>query len=165
MDRGRPGGDRRRFLLFCSTQVRDSFTIRATMKQRSLPVARRVRLRVLVADDAVMNRSLASRLLEEEGHVVSVATNGEHAISELQDRKFDLVLMDVEMPVMNGIEATRAIRAREQSTGSRIPIIALTSTKCRDECLAAGMDAFLSKPLKVGELRRVLKSMFGERAA
>ena len=135
------------------------------MKQKSRLVSKSDPLRVLVADDALMNRSFALRLLEGEGHEVRFATNGEHAVSELQDGQFDLILMDVEMPVMNGIEATREIRALEESTGTRTPIVALTSGKYRDECLAAGMDAFLSKPLKVGDLNRVLERVLGGRAA
>lgn len=124
-----------------------------------------VSLRVLLAEDGLVNRRLALSLLEREGHEVTLATNGEHAVKALRYRSFDLVLMDVEMPVMNGLDATRAIRERERDTGTYTPIVALTSNTNRDECLEAGMDAFLSKPLRPEALKRVLGRVLGSNAA
>lgn len=113
-------------------------------------------LRVLVAEDGLVNRRLAISVLQREGHEVTLATNGENAVRALRYANFDLVLMDVEMPVMNGLDATRAIRERERNTGTYTPIVALTSNTNREECLEAGMDAFLSKPLRPEALKRVL---------
>jgi CheY-like chemotaxis protein len=120
---------------------------------------------VLVAEDGLVNSRLALRLLQREGHDVTLADNGERAVSEVQTGTFDVVLMDVDMPVMDGLAATRAIRARERQTGNRTPIVALTSNTNREECLAAGMDAFLSKPLKTNALRRVLGTVLSGHAA
>jgi len=122
-------------------------------------------LRVLVAEDGLVNRHLALRLLEREGHDVTLAANGEHALKELRKARFDVVLMDVDMPIMNGLEATRAIRARERQTGQRTPIVALTSNTNRDECFAAGMDAFLSKPLRPEALKQILGVVLSGNAA
>jgi CheY-like chemotaxis protein len=122
-------------------------------------------LRVLVAEDGFTNRQLALRLLEREGHLPTLVRDGALAVSELRRRHFDVVLMDVEMPGMDGLAATRAIRARERGTGRRTLIIALTSNTDSEKCLAAGMDAFLSKPLRIRALREVLKALLPKTAA
>lgn len=122
-------------------------------------------LRVLVAEDGLVNRRLAVSMLEREGHEVTLATNGETAVKAHRYGQYDLVLMDIEMPIMNGLDATRAIRERERDTGTYTPIIALTSNSNRDECFAAGMDAFLAKPLRTEALRRVLYTVLGSSAA
>lgn len=122
-------------------------------------------LNVLVAEDGLTNRVLAHGLLTRDGHRVTLAENGERAISRLLDTSYDLVLMDVDMPVMDGLVATRTIRRRESLLGRRTPVIALTSNANRDECLAAGMDAFLAKPLDLEAFRRVVASLLDERAA
>jgi len=103
-------------------------------------------LRVLVAEDGLMNRRLAHGLLTREGHHVTLADNGAQALARLRQGQYDVVLMDVEMPVMNGLAATAALRDHEQKMGRYTPVIALTSNNNPDECRAAGMDAFLSKP-------------------
>jgi len=113
------------------------------------------RLCILLAEDNPVNQKLAMRILEKRGHTVAAAGNGELALEALEKMRFDLVLMDVEMPVMNGIETTRAIREREKQSGGHIPIIAVTAHAMKSDmerCLAAGMDAYLSKPIKGEDL-------------
>jgi CheY-like chemotaxis protein len=109
------------------------------------------KMRVLLAEDGKVNQKLAVALLEKGGHSVVVAENGEIAVDLVAKQEFDVVLMDVQMPVMDGIDATIAIRAAE----NRIPIIALTAHAMagdRERCLDAGMDDYLSKPLNPKEL-------------
>jgi PAS domain S-box-containing protein len=110
----------------------------------------RHRLRILVAEDNPVNQELAVHLLAGRGHSVSVAENGRQALSMVEKHKFDLVLMDVQMPEMGGLEATEAIREREKESKAHIPIIAMTAHAMRgdrEKCLAAGMDAYVAKPL------------------
>jgi signal transduction histidine kinase/CheY-like chemotaxis protein/ligand-binding sensor domain-containing protein len=119
-------------------------------------------LRVLLAEDNVVNQVLASRLLEKHGHTVVVASNGRKALDALEKENFDLVVMDVSMPEMDGFEAAAAIRAREGRTGSHIPIIAMTAHAMkgdRERCLAAGMDAYVSKPIQASELFQAIKAL------
>jgi two-component system sensor histidine kinase/response regulator len=112
-------------------------------------------LRILLADDNTINQQLAIRILKKGEHSVVVAHNGWEALATLERKSFDLVLMDVQMPEMDGLEATRIIRQREQTTGKHIPIIGLTAHAMRGDrecCLKAGMDGYLSKPIHVTEL-------------
>ena len=112
-------------------------------------------LRLLLAEDNAVNQRLATRLLEKRGHTVTVAANGRQAVDVLEREPFDLVLMDVQMPEMDGFEATAAIRCREQVHGGHIPIVAMTAHAMkgdRERCLAAGMDGYVSKPLQAQEL-------------
>jgi signal transduction histidine kinase/ActR/RegA family two-component response regulator len=112
-------------------------------------------LHVLIAEDNVVNQRLTTRLLEKQGHKVTVVDNGLAALAILAQQPFDLVLMDVQMPEMDGLETTAAIRAQEQETGRHLPIIALTSHAMQgdqERCFAAGVDAYVSKPMKVDEL-------------
>ena len=112
-------------------------------------------LHVLIAEDNVVNQRLTTRLLEKQGHRVTVVDNGLAALAILAQHPFDLVLMDVQMPEMDGLETTAAIRAQEQGTGRHLPIIALTSHAMQgdqERCFAAGVDAYVSKPMKVDEL-------------
>jgi signal transduction histidine kinase/ligand-binding sensor domain-containing protein/CheY-like chemotaxis protein len=107
-------------------------------------------LRVLLAEDNPVNRTLATRLLERRGHRVSAATNGREALDLLERASFDVILMDVQMPGVDGLEATTEIRRREFAMGGHVPIIAMTAHALkgdREMCLAAGMDAYVNKPL------------------
>jgi len=118
-------------------------------------------LNVLVAEDNAVNQRLALRLLEKRGHRVTLTANGREAVEALARQKFDLVLMDLQMPTMDGFEATVAIRERETRDGAHLPIIALTANAMkgdRERCLAAGMDGYLSKPIVSQELDELLEA-------
>jgi signal transduction histidine kinase/CheY-like chemotaxis protein len=112
-------------------------------------------LKVLVADDNPVNRKLTAALLEKHGSKVTVVDNGVEAVAAIALQEFDLVLMDVQMPEMDGIEATAAIRAKEQPGARRLPIVAMTADARRNSratCLAAGMDGYLRKPIRIRQL-------------
>jgi two-component system, sensor histidine kinase and response regulator len=116
-------------------------------------------LRVLVVDDNAVNRLLAVRLLERRGHIVTAASNGRHAVASLRESLHDLVLMDIQMPEMDGYEATAVIRELEKTTGAHIFIVAMTANaqpSDRDRCLHSGMDDYVAKPLDATELYRVI---------
>jgi two-component system sensor histidine kinase/response regulator len=118
-------------------------------------------LRVLLAEDNAVNRKVATRLLEKRGHQVVVTSNGREALTALQKDTYDLVLMDVQMPEMDGLEATRTIRGLEEGTGFHQQIIALTAHAMvgdRERCLEAGMDGYLTKPLRPQELDQLLET-------
>ena len=117
-------------------------------------------LRILLAEDHPVNQELVLGILGIEGHTVSLAKNGREAIEILENEKFDVVLMDVQMPEMDGYQATAAIRRRERHTGGHMPVIAMTAHAMkgdREKCLAAGMDDYISKPIRVATLQRVLQ--------
>ena len=123
-------------------------------------------LRVLVAEDNPVNQRLATRLLEKRGHRVVVVANGLEALAEVDKESFDMILMDVQMPEMDGLEATAAIRQREKGTGIHRPVIALTAHAMkgdRERCLAAGMDGYLAKPIRPQELDEVLETYVARR--
>jgi two-component system sensor histidine kinase/response regulator len=110
---------------------------------------------VLLAEDNAVNRTVVQRLLEKSGHAVVAVENGRLALTALARGTFDVVLMDVSMPEMDGLEATRTLRARETVHGGHVPVIALTAQAMkgdRETCLEAGMDAYLAKPLEFDEL-------------
>jgi CheY-like chemotaxis protein len=135
---------------------------------RPTPVAGRRALRLLLAEDNVVNQRLAVSLLQKRGHQVVVVGNGREALAALESERFDAVLMDVQMPEMDGFEATAAIRAREAATGDHIPIIAMTAhalKEDRERCLDAGMDAYVSKPLRPQVLFDVLEAQVPVTAA
>ncbi len=116
---------------------------------------------ILVVEDNLVNQKLAVRLLEKRGHRVVVAANGLDALAKLEEQAFDVVLMDVQMPDMDGFEATAAIRGKEKMTGAHIPIIAMTAHSMsgdRERCLKAGMDNYVSKPIDAGELFEALET-------
>ncbi len=119
------------------------------------------RLQVLLVEDNAVNRRVAVRLIENLGHAVTLAVNGAQALEAIAARRPDVVLMDVQMPVMGGIEATARLRALEQMQGApRLPVIALTAGALaadRDNCLAAGMDDYLGKPIDFAAMRRMLE--------
>jgi PAS domain S-box-containing protein len=129
--------------------------------RHSLRESRR-KLNLLLAEDNVVNQTLATRLLEKLGHRVTLANNGREAIAHWQNEKFDAILMDVDMPVMNGYEATENIRAQEQSTGGHIPIVAMTAHAmqgARESCLHHGMDGYLTKPIDTEALWHELDAL------
>jgi two-component system sensor histidine kinase/response regulator len=123
-------------------------------------------LRVLVAEDNSMNQRLLVRLLEKRGHMVQVVANGLEAVQALKKERFDLVLMDIQMPEMGGVEATEAIRQDEKTSKLYTPIIALTASTTigdREKCLASGMDGYLTKPIRTMELDALLASHIAHR--
>jgi PAS domain S-box-containing protein len=119
-------------------------------------------LRILLAEDNAVNQRLAIRLLEKQGHRVALANNGREAVEAVLRQTFDVVLMDVQMPEMNGFEAAAAVRAAERGTGRHLPIIALTAHAMkgdRERCLEAGMDGYLSKPIQTRALAQALAEL------
>jgi two-component system sensor histidine kinase/response regulator len=130
---------------------------RHTLREARMP------LRVLLAEDNVVNQLLAVRLLEKEGHKVVVAGDGAKALEALDKEQFDVILMDVQMPVMDGIEATAAIRERERRNGSHVPIVAMTAHAMagdRQRFLSLGMDGYVSKPIHSRDLYDALESVY-----
>jgi CheY-like chemotaxis protein len=122
-------------------------------------------LRVLVAEDNAVNQRLVQHLLERRGHLVTMVGNGREAIEALAHQRFDLVLMDLQMPGMDGLEATRSIRAAEHGTRARVPIVALTAHAMqgdRQRCLAADMDGYVSKPIQPVELFEVIDKVIAD---
>ena len=116
-------------------------------------------LRILLAEDNPVNQKLTVRALEKAGHHVTVASDGARALSALEHADFDLILMDVQMPVLDGLAATEAIRHREQGSGRRTPIVAMTAHAMKgdkERCLSAGMDGYIAKPIRLAELYRVI---------
>ena len=117
-------------------------------------------LRILVAEDNTTSQLIAKKTLEKAGHTVQIAGTGLEAIRLLKEGAFDMVLMDVEMPEMNGLEATRLIRKTEQESGQHIPVLAMTAYAMKEDrqrCLEAGMDAYLSKPVNLDELHKIIR--------
>jgi len=132
-----------------SSNQKPEVITRHSLREARLP------LRILLAEDNLVNQKLASRLLEKHGHTVVVAADGAQALHTLEKQRFDLVLMDAQMPVMDGFEATAAIRRLEENTSAHIPIIAMTAHAMvgdRQRCLNAGMDGYLAKPVHADEL-------------
>lgn len=125
-------------------------------------------LRILLAEDGLVNQDVARGLLELQGHQVEVANNGLEAVEKLERQSFSVVLMDLEMPEMDGLSATAAIRRREAETGrGRVPIVAMTAhaiSQIRQQCLEAGMDDYLTKPIQPEELFKLLENIPGARA-
>jgi len=123
-------------------------------------------LKILVADDSDINRRVASALLRQEGHHVAEASNGLEAVGAVQRNKYDVVLMDLQMPEMNGLEATESIRGLVQDEHANVPIIALTANILKEEeerCFAAGMDGYLVKPFTPTGLKRELGRVLAKR--
>ena len=124
----------------------------------------RNRARVLLAEDNAVNQTFALRLLERRGYAVSVAANGREALTALEREHFDLVLMDVQMPELDGFGATAAIRESERTAGGHIPIVAMTAHALEGDearCLAAGMDAYISKPIRTSEMFATIERLLG----
>jgi len=123
-------------------------------------------LRILLAEDNVFNQRVAIGMLEMNKHTVTVAQNGREAVEVFGRQPFDLVLMDVQMPEMDGKQATQFIRRQQESTGIRVPIVAMTAHAMagdRERCLAAGMDDYISKPIRREELTAVIARNAGQR--
>ncbi|HCS47290.1 MAG TPA: hypothetical protein DIW61_03155, partial [Candidatus Aminicenantes bacterium] len=130
----------------------------------TLPVRRAYR--ILIAEDNLVNQRVAIYMLEKQGHQVTGAMNGEEAMAAMEKENFELILMDVQMPKMDGFQATRLVRAKEKETGLHLPIIAMTAHAMkgdREKCLAVGMDDYIAKPLNVKQLSetigRVMRSL------
>ena len=127
-----------------------------------LPSRERRALRILLAEDNKLNQDLATALLRKAGHLVEVVEDGRAAVDAAGQEAFDLILMDVQMPDMDGFQATAAIREHEATTGQHVPIIAMTAHAMkgdRERCLAAGMDAYVAKPMKAAQLLRAIDSV------
>jgi two-component system sensor histidine kinase/response regulator len=123
-------------------------------------------LRILLAEDNVVNQRVAMTMLAKMGHGITLATNGLEALEQWRRSDFDLILMDVQMPEMTGLEATRQIR-REEPIGTHVPIIAMTASAMsedRDHCLAAGMDDFISKPVSSKVIEEIITATFSRLA-
>ena len=121
------------------------------------------RLRVLLAEDNVVNQNLAVRILEKMGHEVVIAENGKLAVAQLQKGRFDLVLMDIHMPEMDGYAATEAIRRWESVRGRHTPIVAVTANtmaSSRDQYLKKGMDGYVAKPISAEAVARAIRFVF-----
>jgi len=126
------------------------------------PSGQTAAFRVLLAEDSLVNQKLATGILEKRGHTVAIANHGREALAALAAQAFDVVLMDVQMPEMDGFETTAAIRAEEEETGTHLPIIAMTAHAMkgdREQCLAAGMDAYVAKPIRAKELLEAIRAV------
>jgi signal transduction histidine kinase/ActR/RegA family two-component response regulator len=124
-----------------------------------------VQWKILLAEDNLVNQRLAARMLEKRGHTVQVVADGRQAFEILAGRRFDLVLMDMQMPELGGVEATQLIREREKKTGGHVPIIALTASAMagdREHCLNAGMDDYVSKPIQIKELLAAMRRLMSK---
>ena len=129
-------------------------TAQPLLTRYTLEEARRA-LNILLAEDNLVNQKLAVALLKKQGHQVTVAVNGAEAVKMSAAQPFDLILMDLQMPVLDGLAATKAIRQREAEGGKYLPIVAMTANVLagdRERCLAAGMDGYVSKPIRLDEL-------------
>src|SRR5262249_46480752 len=123
-------------------------------------------LDVLLAEDNAVNQKLAVRLLEKRGHSVVIVENGREALDLLKQKTFDLVLMDIQMPEMDGIVATTIIRQQERETGRHQPVVAMTALATatdRERCLSAQMDGYISKPIRTQQLDEVLDFYAGKK--
>jgi len=121
-------------------------------------------IEILLVEDNPVNQLFARRLMEKRGHRVRVESDGRAALAAIEEAAFDLVLMDVQMPVMDGWEAARRIRARELGTASHIPIIAMTAHAMsgdRETCFKAGMDGYVAKPVNPDELFAAIEGVTG----
>jgi CheY-like chemotaxis protein/HPt (histidine-containing phosphotransfer) domain-containing protein len=124
------------------------------------------RLNILLAEDNAVNQKLATKMLERMGHTVTVACNGREALEILNRANFDLILMDVQMPEMDGLDATRTLRELEKPKGAHVPVIALTAhamERDKERCLEAGMDAYISKPITAQDLYETIEHIMQSR--
>jgi signal transduction histidine kinase/ActR/RegA family two-component response regulator len=155
-------------LAAASTPGRSARQLRKLHQALVRPAGGNGAIRVLVAEDNPVNQQLAARVLEREGFQVEIAADGSEALERLAASPFDLILMDVQMPRMDGLEATIAIRRSERASGERIPIIAMTAHAMkgdRERCLQAGMDDYIAKPITIEALRELAARWAGSPAA
>ena len=137
----------------------DEVTLQAVDRKRPDSIES---LRILLAEDGLVNQKVAVNLLEQRGHKVTVANNGEEALAALDRESFDVVLMDVQMPIMDGLEATGVIRQKEKASGTHIPILAMTAHAMkgdRERCLEAGMDGYIPKPIRAQNLYETVEGV------
>jgi CheY-like chemotaxis protein len=152
------------FEIICSSMQKSGpgKTRSSLMTRHAIRESKR-RLNVLLAEDNLINQKLAVRLLQKMGHNVTIVENGRQALAALMKNQFDVILMDIQMPEMDGFEATSAIRVREKSQeGTHVPILAMTAHAMagdRERCLKAGMDGYVSKPINVQELTEALENL------
>ena len=150
--------DLRKAMLACFGRPCDEGTIVGTTTPQTIKSGPKS-LNILLAEDNLVNQKLAATILKKMGHSVSVAVDGKEALSLWESGNFDVILMDVQMPNLDGFEATRIIRDKEKSTNSHIPILAMTAYAMkgdREKCLDAGMDGYLAKPINVREFQETL---------
>ncbi len=117
---------------------------------------------ILVAEDTPANQKVIRAILEKRGHRVQIANNGREAVDQIRQRRFDVVLMDVQMPTMDGLQATQTIRNLSDATQAEIPIVAMTAHARREDrrkCLASGMDAYIAKPIDAGKLIQLVENV------
>jgi len=141
----------------------DLHRLAATIRQSQIHSERAGRLQILVAEDNPVNQLVITRLLQKMGHTVRQATNGREALAMLQKERFDLILMDLQMPELDGLEAIAMIRERERPLGTRIAIIAMTAHALQgdeERCLGAGADGYVSKPIRLAEFMHALERLF-----
>jgi signal transduction histidine kinase/DNA-binding response OmpR family regulator len=141
-----------------SPELAHALVTRHSLRERVDP------FRILLAEDNLVNQKLALRLLEKRGYSMTTACNGIEVLKKLDNESFDLILMDIQMPEIDGLEATAAIRKRELATGAHLPIVAMTANAMqgdKERCLAAGMDGYVSKPLNIKELLAVVQELIG----
>lgn len=125
-------------------------------------------LQVLVVEDNLTNQKVICAMLKKKGHTPVIANNGKKGVELYQNQEFDLVLMDIQMPEMNGFDATKAIREIEQQTGKHVPIIAVTAHAMkgyREECLEAGMNNYIAKPVSFQGLFEIINETLNAAAA
>jgi len=125
-------------------------------------------LAILLAEDNAISQKLVTTLLKERGHEVTLAPNGWVVLEQMEQRQFDLILMDIQMPDMDGLQATAEIRHREIQTGKHIPIVAMTAHAMagdRERCLDSGMDGYIAKPINPGELMALITGITAQRIA
>jgi CheY-like chemotaxis protein len=144
----------------------NEFPVLPEMEQFRDTECQQEKLNILLVEDNLVNQEVALAMLKKRGHTVTIANNGQEALEILDKNLFDIILMDVQMPVMNGYEATHKIRQKEKVTGNHLIIIGLTASNMKgdkEKCLEAGMDDFVSKPMRIKDLMHAIASVAPER--